>query len=58
MVLVDFPVDSGGDVLVMCLIHSLVCDSGGDLLVDGGIMLSRLGHEIADGGLGFIHFDI
>jgi len=57
VILVNFFVDSGSNILVPCLVDSLVCDSRSNLLVDSGVMMSGLGHKVANGCLGFIHFD-
>jgi hypothetical protein len=57
VVLVNLLVDGGDVLLVLLPLDSLVLDSRGDLLVDGGVVLTRLGHEVLDGGLGGVHFD-
>jgi hypothetical protein len=57
VVLVNLLVDGGDVLLVLLPLDSLVLDSRGDLLVDGGVVLTRLGHEVLDGGLGRVHFD-
>ena len=65
VVLVNLLVD-GGDVLLVLLplnglvllpLNGLVLDSRSDLLVNGGVVLTRLGHEVLDGGLSRVHFD-
>lgn len=58
VVLVDLLVDGRGVLLVLLLLDSLVLDGRSDLLVDGGVVGSRLGHEVLDGGLSRIHCDI
>lgn len=57
VVLVNLLVDGGDVLLVLLPLDSLVLDGRGDLLVDSGVVLTRLGHEVLDGGLGRIHFD-
>jgi hypothetical protein len=57
VVLVNLLVDGGDVLLVLLPLDGLVLDSRGDLLVNGGVVLSRLGHEVLDGGLGRVHFD-
>jgi hypothetical protein len=58
VVLVNLLVDGGDILLVLLPLDGLVLDGRGDLLVDGGIVLSRLGHEVLDGGLSRVHFDV
>lgn len=43
VVLVNLLVDGGGSLFVLATLYSLVGDRRGDLLVDGGVMLARLG---------------
>jgi len=58
VVLVNLLVD-GRDVLLMLLpLDSLVLNGRSDLLVDSGVVLTRLGHEVLDGGLSGIHYDV
>lgn len=57
VVLVNLLVDGGDVLLVLLLLDGLVLDGRSDLLVDGGVVLTRLGHEVLDGGLGGVHFD-
>ena len=57
VVLVDLLVDSGVDLLVYVRLHDLVLDRGGDCLVDSGIMVTGLAHEVGDSCLGLVHFD-
>lgn len=52
VVLVNLLVDGGLDLLVLLELVALVGDSGSDLLVDSGVVVSRLGHEFLNGGLG------
>jgi len=57
VVLVHLLVDSGLDVLVLGAVHGLVSDGRSDLLVDGVIMVTGLGHEVLNGGFGGVHCD-
>jgi hypothetical protein len=57
VVLVNLLVDGGDVLLVLLPLDGLVLDSRGDLLVNGGVVLTRLGHEVLDGGLSRVHFD-
>jgi len=57
VVLVNLLVDGGDVLLVLLPLDSLVLDSRGDLLVNSGVVLTRLGHEVLDGGLSRVHFD-
>ena len=52
VVLVNLLVDGSLDLLVLLELMALVGDSGSDLLVDSGVVVSRLGHEFLNGGLG------
>jgi len=56
VVLVNLLVDGGNVLLVLLSLDSLVLDSRGDLLVNSGVVLTRLGHEVLDGGFGGVHF--
>jgi len=55
VVLVDLTVDGTSHVLVVCLVDSLLCDSRGDGLVDGGVMLASTVHEVRNGSLSLVH---
>ena len=57
VVLVNLLVDGGDVLLVLLPLDSLVLDGRGDLLVNSGIVVARLGHEVLDGSLGRIHCD-
>lgn len=57
VVLVNLLVDGGDVLLVLLPLDGLVLDGRGDLLVNGGVVLTRLGHEVLDGGLSGVHFD-
>ncbi|KAH9840382.1 hypothetical protein Tdes44962_MAKER07977 [Teratosphaeria destructans] len=41
----------------MCVVGHVMERRGPDLLVDGGVMVTRLGHEVLNGGLGGLHGD-
>ena len=51
VVLVDLLVNGGLDVLMVMTVDRLVDDGGGDLLVDGGVVVTSLGHEVRDRSL-------
>jgi len=55
VVLVHLLVDGGLDVLVLSAIDGLVGDGRSDLLVDGGVVVARLGHEVLNCCLGGVH---
>lgn len=52
VVLVDLLVDCGQDLFVLVRLDDLVLDSRGNCLMDGGVVVSRLGHEVGDCCLG------
>jgi len=58
VVLVNLLVDGGDVLLVLLPLDSLVLDGRSDLLVNGGVMVSRLGHEVLHGGLGRVHCNL
>jgi hypothetical protein len=58
VVLVNLLVDGGDVLLVLLPLDGLVLHGRSDLLVDGGVVLSGLGHEVLNGGLGRVHFDV
>ena len=58
VVLVNLLVDGGDVLLVLLPLDSLVLDGRGDLLVNSGVVVARLGHEVLDGSLGGIHCDL
>jgi hypothetical protein len=58
VVLVDLLVNGGDVLLVLLPLDSLVLDGRSNLLVDSGIVVTRLGHEVLDGSLGGIHCDL
>jgi hypothetical protein len=57
VILVNLLVDSGYVLLVLLLLNCLVLHSRVDLLVDSGVVLTRLGHQPFNGGFGGIHCD-
>ena len=58
VVLVNLLVDGGDVLLVLLPLDGLVLDGRGDLLVNSSVVLTRLGHEVLDGGLGRVHCDV
>ena len=58
VVLVNLLVDGGDVLLVLLPLDSLVLDGRGDFLVNSGVVVARLGHEVLDGSLGGIHCDL
>lgn len=56
VVLVDLSVDSCRDILVLMWLDCLVLDMWCNCLMDCGVMVSGLGHEVVDCGFGFLHF--
>ena len=56
VVLVNLLVDGGDVLLVLLLLDSLVLDGRGDLFVNSGVVVTRLGHEVLDSGFGGVHF--
>lgn len=56
VILVDLLVDGSLHVLVLGLGDGLVDDRGRDLLVDGGVVVARLGHEVLNCCFGGVHF--
>jgi hypothetical protein len=57
VVLVNLLVDGGDVLLVLLPLDGLVLDGRSDLLVNGGVVVSGLGHEVLNGGLGRVHCD-
>ena len=57
VVLVDLFVNSCVDVFVVCRFDCLMLDRRSDCAVNGCIVMARLGHEVGDGFLGFVHCD-
>lgn len=58
VVLVNLLVDCGDNLLTLLTLDGLVNHSGSDLLVDGGVVMAGLGHEVFDGCLCGIHCDV
>lgn len=58
VVLVNLLVDSGGDVVMVGACDSLVLDCWSNLLVDGGVVLTGLGHEVRNCCLCLVHVDL
>lgn len=58
VVLVDLLIDGGHVLLVLLLLDSFVLDGRSDLLVDSGVVMTRLGHEVFDGSFGRIHCNL
>jgi hypothetical protein len=57
VVLVNLLVDSGDIMLVLLLLNSLVLHNRGNLFVNNGVVLTRLGHDSFDGSLSGVHCD-
>jgi len=57
VILVNLLVDGGLNLLVLHTVDGLVGYGRGDLLVDGGVMVTSLGHEVLNGSLGGVHID-
>lgn len=55
VILVNLLVDSGSVLLVLGLLDGLVLNGRGDLLVDGGVVVTRRLHEVLDSSLCGIH---
>lgn len=55
VVLVDLPVNGSSDILVTVLVDGLVGNCRGSSLVDGGVVVTGLGHEALDCVLSGIH---
>ena len=58
VVLVYLLVDRGLNFLVCVRLNDLVLDSRSNSLVDGCVVVSRLGHEVSDSCLSLIHGDV
>lgn len=57
VVLVDFLVDSGLHILMLDAVDGLMSDGGSDFLVDSGVVVARLRHEVLNCGFGGVHSD-
>jgi len=55
VVLVNLLVNRGLHILVLSAVDGLVRDGRGDLLVDGGVVVTGLGHEVLNCCLGGVH---
>ena len=58
VILVNLLVDGRDVLLVLLLLDSLMLDSRGNLLMNSGVVVARLGHEVLDGSLSRIHCDL
>lgn len=58
VILVNLLVDGGNILLMLLSFDSLVLDGRGDLLVNSGVVVTRLGHEVLNGSLSRIHCDL
>jgi hypothetical protein len=58
MVLVCLLVDSRNDFFMFVLLHSFLRHCWRDGLMDRGVVMSRLVHEVGNGCLSFVHFDV
>lgn len=58
VILVNLLVDGGDVLLVLLLLDSLVLDGRSNLLMNSGVVVARLGHEVLDGSLSRIHCDL
>lgn len=55
MILVDLLVNGSSDVLMLSWETFLMDDSRGNGFVNSRVMVTRLSHEVLDGGSGFVH---
>lgn len=58
VILMYLPVDSDVDVLMLGRLDRLVLDGRVDMLMNSGIVVARLGHEVADSSLGLFHIGV
>lgn len=56
VVLVNLLVNGSVDLLVYVRLDDLVLNSGGNCLVDSGVVVTGAAHEVGDGCLGLVHF--
>jgi len=56
VVLVNLLIESSLDILVTLTVDGLVSDCRCNLLVDGGVVVTRLGHKVLDCCLGGFHY--
>lgn len=57
MVLVNLLVDSSVNLFMLMRLDSLMCHSGSNGLVDGGVMMTRLRSEVGECCFDLVHFD-
>jgi hypothetical protein len=57
VVLVNLLVNGGDDLLTLLTLDGLVLDSWSNFLVNSGVVVTRLAHEVLDGGFGGVHFE-
>jgi len=58
VILVDLLVNGSVDLLVYMGLDNLVVYSGSNCLVDGGVVVAGPAHELGDGCLCFVHFEV
>jgi hypothetical protein len=58
VILVNLLVDGGVDLLMLVRLHSLVNNSGGNSLVDCGVMVTGLVGEVGESCFDLVHFDV
>lgn len=58
VILMDLLVDGCSHIFVLRRLDRLVGDGGLNPFVDGGIMVSGLGHKVRNGGLSFLHCQV
>lgn len=58
VVLVNLLVNGGLHLLVYVRLDDLVLNSRGNSLVNSGVVVSRLGHELGDSCLSLVHCDV
>jgi hypothetical protein len=57
MILVNLLVDGGVNLLMDVGLDDLMLNSGCNSFVDGGVMVTRLAHEVSDRCLRLVHYD-
>lgn len=57
VILVDLLVNSSENLLVNMRLDDLLLHCRSNSLVDGGVMVARVAHEVVDCCLSFVHFD-
>lgn len=58
MILVHLPVDSHVNFLMLGRLDRFMLDSRSNMFVDSGVVVARLGYEVADCSLGPFHFGV